>query len=69
MQIGPKVFSFINTKDYVGWDTFSKKIEYTFGKLKELELIKDIKRFGLRYINLFPDTNIYEKSYSKNIAW
>ena len=62
MQVGPKVFSLANVKEYVGWDTFSDKIKETFEKLSELGIVDSIERFGLRYINLFADINIYEKS-------
>lgn len=62
MQVGPKVLSLANVKEYVGWDKFSDKIKETFEKLSELEIVDRIERFGLRYINLFADINIYEKS-------
>ena len=62
MQVGPKVFSLANVKEYVGWDTFSDKIKKTFEKLSELGIVDKIERFGLRYINFFADINIYEKS-------
>ena len=62
MQVGPKVLSLANIKEYVGWDTFSDKIKETFEKLSDLEIVDRIERFGLRYINLFADINIYEKS-------
>lgn len=62
MQVGPKVFSLANVKEYVGWDTFSDNIKETFEKLSSLEIVDKIERFGLRYINLFADINIYEKS-------
>jgi len=60
--IGPKVFSFCNIKNYVGWDVFSPKIVSTFDILSKLNAIKKISRFGLRYINVIPSLNIYEKS-------
>lgn len=62
LQVGPKVFSLANVKEYAGWDTFSDKIRETFETLSELEIVVRIERFGLRYINLFADINIYEKS-------
>ena len=65
LQIGPRVFSFANVKEYVGWDTFSTEITNRFEKLFELGIIKSIERFGLRYMNLFSDTNIYEESTLK----
>ncbi len=65
IQIGPKVFSLANIREYVGWGTFSDKIAKTFAVLSGLDIINTIVRFGLRYINLFADTNIYEKSMLK----
>ncbi len=62
MQVGPKVFSLANAKEYVGWDTFSVEINKIFKKLSGLKIINKIERFGLRYINFFADINIYEKS-------
>lgn len=62
IQIGPNVFSLANLKDYCGWVNFSEKILYTYNKLSELKLIGKQLRTALRYINLFPDVNIYEKS-------
>ena len=65
IQIGPKVFSLANINEYVGWDTFSTVIDNKLQKLFNLGIIKSIERFGLRYINLFSDMNIYEKSTLK----
>lgn len=62
LQIGPKVFSFVNIKEYVGWKIFSQKIYTTFSMLADLGIIASVTRFGLRYINLFENINIYEKS-------
>jgi uncharacterized protein (TIGR04255 family) len=65
IQIGPKVFSLVNLKDYCGWDKFSKKIHDTYNKLSELKLINKYYRTALRYINVFPDINIFNKSNLK----
>lgn len=62
LQIGPKVFSLVNIKEYAGWEAFSQKIYTTFSALAESEIITQVTRFGLRYINLFDEINIYEKS-------
>ncbi len=62
IQIGPNVFSLANVKEYCGWSLFSKKVYDTFAKINELDLIKSLLRTTLRYINLFPDINIFEKS-------
>ncbi len=65
IQIGPRVFSLANLKDYCGWDKFSKKIHDTYNKLSELKLIDKHYRIALRYINVFPDINIFNKSTLK----
>lgn len=64
-QIGPKVFSLANINEYVGWDIFYEEIKRVLKKIYELNIIKETKRFGLRYINLFPEMNIYERSNLK----
>ena len=62
VQIGPKVFSIANIKEYVGWKVFSKQIIKTFKSLYELGIITNTYRFGLRYINVFDSLNIYKNS-------
>lgn len=62
LQIGSKVFSLSNVNEYVGWEAFYEEIKRIFKKIYELKIIKETKRLGLRYINLFPGMNIYEKS-------
>lgn len=52
-QIGPRVASLSNIKEYMGWQTFSKKIKGTFLKLEKLKIIKSVERLGIRYINFF----------------
>lgn len=54
-QIGPRVASLSNVNDYVGWETFSKKIKDTFSKLQTLKIIKSVERLGIRYINFFKE--------------
>ncbi|MBT3258880.1 MAG: TIGR04255 family protein [Deltaproteobacteria bacterium] len=62
IQIGPNVFSLTNIKEYCGWKIFSKKIYDTYNKLSELNLIQKQFRTALRYINILPDINIFEKT-------
>ena len=62
IQIGPNVFSLTNIKEYCGWSAFSKKIFDTYSKVSELNLIKRQFRTALRYINILPDINVFEKS-------
>jgi len=60
-QVGPKSISLINQGEYVGWSVFSPKIKECFQKVKEIQIIKSTKRFGLRYVNFFEELNIYDK--------
>lgn len=62
LQIGPRVVSFININEYVGWDVFYTKIEEVASKINESNVASELERIALRYINSFPDLNIYEKS-------
>lgn len=62
IQIGPNVFSLTNTKEYCGWEVFSEKIFDTYNKVCELNLIKKQFRTALRYINMLPDINVFERS-------
>jgi uncharacterized protein (TIGR04255 family) len=52
-QIGPRVISLSNVKDYMGWETFSKRIKEVFSKVERLKIIKSVERLGIRYINFF----------------
>ena len=38
-------------KPYPSWDTFNKKIDYAYNKIKELTEVRGIERIGLMYIN------------------
>ncbi len=65
IQIGPKVFSLVNLKEYCGWECLSQRIYETFAMLADLKIMNNIIRFGLRYINMFDELNIYDKSNLK----
>lgn len=52
-QIGPRVTSLSNVKDYTGWETFSGRIKDAFSKVEKLKIIKSVERLGIRYINFF----------------
>jgi uncharacterized protein (TIGR04255 family) len=53
LQVGPRVTSLSNVKDYIGWETFSPRIKETFSKLEKLKIIKSVEKLGIRYINFF----------------
>lgn len=60
IQIGPDVINIACIQQYQGWDLFSSKIFSVLNKLSRADIITDINRLGLRYINFF-DFNIFEK--------
>lgn len=62
MQIGPKVISLTNIKEYVGWELFQSKILELYEKLKEINIIDRFDQFSLRYINVFSNEDVFKKS-------
>jgi uncharacterized protein (TIGR04255 family) len=54
-QIGPRVTSLSNLKEYMGWDNFARKLTEFFLRLQKLQVVKAVERLGIRYINLFKD--------------
>lgn len=67
LQIGPKVLSLVNVKEYSGWDTFYSKILETFNIISKLNIVDTVSRFGLRYINVFKNLNIFKYSDFKAV--
>lgn len=65
LQIGPRVFAFSRAGDYVGWEVFSKKMFDVLNRLSQLNIVKNIGRLGLRYINVFDGLNILDHSMLK----
>jgi len=62
LQIGPKVVSFANVGEYCGWEIFYREIKRMFDKVFQLGIIAKVTRLGLRYINVFSEMNIFERS-------
>ena len=60
LMIGPKGVSLGIKGEYVGWNIFLPEVEKVFKKIGDLEIVKSVKRLGIRYINAF-DFDIYEK--------
>jgi uncharacterized protein (TIGR04255 family) len=52
-QIGPRVISLSNFKEYMGWENFARKLKEVFLRLQRLQVVKAVERLGIRYINLF----------------
>lgn len=62
IQIGPKVFSLVYSDDYDGWDNFSKEILDNYEKANNSNVIKEVNRIALRYINVFEEINILDNA-------
>lgn len=60
IRIGPQVFSVLCTKEYIGWEKFSEVLEKNFNAIDDLKIVKEVKRFGVRYINFFEKMNIFD---------
>ncbi|MGM0655694.1 MAG: TIGR04255 family protein [Thermodesulfobacteriota bacterium] len=62
VQIGPKVISIAKQKPYETWKPFHSKIVSTFKDVAGLNIITNISRIALKYINFFQDCNIVDNS-------
>lgn len=58
--IGPNTFSISHNSDYNGWDFFISEINDCISILKKSSLVYEIKRLGLRYIDLFENIDIFD---------
>lgn len=54
-NIGPRVLNFVNTEPYEGWKNWSEFFYNILGNIKEINVMNEIERVGLRYVNLFND--------------
>ncbi len=61
IQIGPEMVSVSFKNGYQGWDVFFKEISYLVNVFKESNIFEKVTRIGMRYIDFFPDIDIYEK--------
>ena len=59
-QFGPKVITLSNSGAYVGWDAYFKKILNTINTVVNSDVINNVVRFGIRYINFFESADIYK---------
>lgn len=60
IAIGPKILGISNKKEYSGWAIFSEIILQAIEKIKKTNIIKQVTRVGIRYINFF-DLDIFSK--------
>lgn len=59
-QIGSNVISISNTPCYSGWEAYFIEIKNITKQILETDVIKNISRIGLRYVNVFDKEDIYE---------
>jgi len=60
LNIGPKVLSLSNAKEYIGWAAFSEEIKRCIKEISKLEVIEKVSRSGIRYINFF-EGDVFKK--------
>lgn len=60
VNIGAKAISIVHPKPYRGWESYFKVIEKIMRDFEELDFINNITRVGVRYIDFFDQTNIFE---------
>lgn len=60
IQIGPDVFTIGSPIPYVGWPEFSEQIYSLYLRLFKLNIISNVLRLGVRYVNFFED-DIFSK--------
>jgi uncharacterized protein (TIGR04255 family) len=58
IQIGPDVLAIGSVIPYVGWEEYSNQIFKFYDKLFKLNIISQVTRLGVRYVNFF-ETDIY----------
>lgn len=62
IQVGPRVITLVNLNQYVGWDSFFSESKKMIGHVQTTNVVKSVRRLGLRYINFLPQIDIFEKS-------
>lgn len=60
VQIGPDVIIIAAPSPYPGWTQFSKRIYFVINQILKLNVINEVTRLGVRYINFF-ENNIFNK--------
>lgn len=60
INIGPKVLSVVCLSPYTGWSKYFEKIQIIVDHFEELSCITNITRIGVRYIDFFDKTNLFE---------
>lgn len=60
VNVSSNVIVFNSYKNYIGWDHYFPIIKTTIEKLFATNLIKEIKRIGIRYISQFDNTSLID---------
>jgi uncharacterized protein (TIGR04255 family) len=60
LGVGPRSLIFRNNKPYIGWTKWSQFIQNVISQLRELNVIANVERLGIRVINFF-DQNILNR--------
>lgn len=69
VNVGPNVVSFACLKDYRGWSAFSAIIRENMISLASQNLIGDIERVGLRYVNFFKNVMLLSQNINLDITF
>ena len=63
LSIGERVFSISCPRPYTGWkESFKDFILKTVNVLKDTDVVDNIERFSIKYVNLIPSSNEYDLS-------
>lgn len=65
--IGDNVFGISNTQPYSGWDKFKNKIMELTNSIKDANVIRNIERFSLKYVNLIESDQSVDKLLPTNV--
>lgn len=62
LRLGARVISVTTQAQYSGWNTFQSKCLEIWDIVNQLGAIQEIERLGLRYVNVFEDSDIFPKT-------
>lgn len=68
VQIGPADITISSSPEYIGWERFYQNIESILSTVFELDIIRNVIRIGLRYINFFDSINIFDGNTRVHIS-
>lgn len=65
VNVGPRVFTVVNLRPYSGWEKFKPAIIEFLEHLKDKEVINQLERYSLRYLNLIEASGGDREHFSK----